>query len=111
MTEKLSRRRKLQVQKNSLKLSRSEFVAAIAEDEGKEEEEEVAKEKGVDEPVILSDNLAELDPILVVSSDDETLALLEVPQIPQEEVEHSFVGDEGADSNSEVEKPPKLMRV
>ena len=34
-----------------------------------------------------------------------------VPQAFENEVNHSFIGGEGANSNSEVDMPPKLMKV
>ena len=59
------------------------------------------------EPAIPSDNLALVEPILVVSSDEEAHT---VPEVQREKVEHYFVGNERADSNFEVEMPPKLIK-
>ncbi|GFY99198.1 hypothetical protein Acr_13g0005990 [Actinidia rufa] len=102
------------VQMTDLSLSRSELAAAIAEAEGKEEVEQVVEEEEVEEEVedkeqvIPGGNLAVADPILAVSSDDEAPA---EPEVAREEVEHSFIVGEKVDSSSEVEMPPKLMKV
>ena len=59
-------------------------------------------------------NLAEVEPILVVSSNDEVPLVPKVVQVPQgfrEKVEHSYNRGECVNSRSEVEMPPKLMKV
>ena len=47
--------------------------------------------------MLVGGNLAEVKPVLVLSSDDEALEVLVVPlilKVFREEVEHSFIGEE-----------------
>ena len=71
----------------------SELATTITKAKGEEEvAKEETEEEGVDEPLLLGRNLAIVDPILMVNTNNEALALLEVPPILAEEEEHSFVG-------------------
>ena len=94
-------------------MSISELATAIVKAKSEEEVEEEAKEEvikkeGDGKEVILSGNLAEAEPILVVNSEDETPV---EPKVVEEQVELSFVGGQGVDSSSNFEMLPKFMEV